>query len=61
MSDVIQITADTGELEFFLKEYADYPFPALGMICPVKGCSGATGERGTLNTDCYLSVIYVEL
>ena len=42
MSDVIQITADTGELEFFLKEYADYPFPALGMICPVKGCPDFT-------------------
>ena len=38
MSYVIQINADAGELESFLMEYADYPFLALGKVCPVRGC-----------------------
>ena len=42
MSDVIQITADAWDFESFLQEYADYPFLAFGMVCPVRGCPDFT-------------------
>ena len=41
MSDV-QIHADPSELETFLREYADYPCLALGMVCPLAACPDFT-------------------
>ena len=38
----VQINADSSELETFLREYADYPFPTLGMVCPVAACPDFT-------------------